>query len=169
MTLYDLTKKYGEGKGEEMMWKTVRVISDSVEDEMDEHARHDLIRKVYGAMSDHHYNEDLARQDVAGMFYIDGDGREHPAPYWPEDAVKGIYEDVRANIVGYNFWDFYVTMNMIASDNWCMLKRWFPRHEAAEMNERIAEMAVVWLKDDDWPGKTKIWDYLSSREPAPVG
>ena len=29
-TLYEMTKMYGAGKGESMMWDTVRVISDAV-------------------------------------------------------------------------------------------------------------------------------------------
>ena len=163
MNLYELTKKYGEGKGEDMMWKTVRVVSDAVESSMDERSKRALIRKVFGAMSDRHYNEELAKSDVSQMYYTDSDGNKHQAPYWPEDAVREIYEDNQECIPDYNFWDFFVTMNMIASDNWCMLKRWFPNYNSSDMNEKIAEMAVAWLKDEDWPTKTKIWDYLSAR------
>ncbi len=163
MTLYELTKKYGEGKGEDMMWKTVHIISDAVESGMDDAHKAALMRKVYGVMSDGHYNEESAREDVAKMFYLDADGERHDAPYWPEESVKAIYDGIRNKIPDYNFWDFYTTMSMIASDNWCMLKRWFPGADTSDMNERIAEMSLAWLNDDDWPTKTKIWDYLSGR------
>ena len=163
MTLYELTKKYGEGKGEDMMWKTVHIISDAVESNMDEHAKNHLIRSVFGAMSDKHYTEELAHGDVAGMYYIDANGDEHRAPYWPADDVRAIYDDNRDKIPGYNFWDFYVTMNMLASDSWCMLKKWFPGADESDMTEKITEMAVNWLSDEDWPTKTKIWDYLSAK------
>ena len=163
MTLYDITKKHAEGKGEDMMWKTVRIISNAVESDMDEHAKDKLIRKIYGAMSDGHYTEELAMADIKNMYYTDGKGQMHKAPYWPEEAVEEIYEAHKDEIPDYNEYDFMVTMNMIASDSWCMLTRWFPSYDANEMNEKIAEMAVNWLSDEDWPTKTKIWDYLSSR------
>lgn len=163
MTLYELTKKYGEGKGEGMMWKAVHVISDAVDSGMDEYERKSLMKKVYGLMSDGHYNEETAHDDVSVMYYTDTDGKLHQAPYWPEEAVRNIYGAVREEIPDYNFWDFYVTMNMVASDNWCLFKRWFRGIGDVELNEKITDAAIVWLKDEDWPTKTKIWDYLSSR------
>lgn len=163
MTLYELTKKYSSGNGEDMMWKTVRIVSDAVESSMDEHAKNALMRKVFGAMSDKHYNEELAKADVAKMYYTDADGEKHQATYWPEEAVKPIYENIREEIPDYNFWDFYVVMNMRKSDEWETLKRWFPNYNNAELDEKVTELAVSWLKDEDWPTKTKIWDYLSAR------
>ena len=163
MTLYELTKKYGEGQGEGMMWKTVRIISDAVEADMPKEPKHALMRKIFGVMSDHHYNSDLAHEDVSKMYYTDASGNRHDAPYWPEDAVQRIYEDHKDEIPDYNFWDFYVTMNMLASDNWCMLMRWFRGISQDELNERITEMSLSWLSDEDWPTTTKIWDYMSAR------
>ena len=163
MTLYDLTKKYGEGKSEDAMWKAVKIVSDSIETSMDDASKESLMKRIYGSMSDKHYNEELARADVSKMYYTDADGKKHFGPYWPEEAVQGIYDSYRDEIPDYNFWDFCVTMNMLASDNWCMLKRWFPNYNSSELNEKVAEMAVTWLSDEDWPTKTKIWDYLSSK------
>ena len=163
MTLYEITKKHGEGQGEEMMWKTVKIVSDAIESSMDEKAKMKLMRKVYGAMSDGHYTKELAMADIAGMYYTDADGNVHKAPYWEEDALETAYEMYKAEIPGYNLWDFAVTMNMIASDNWCMLKKWFPSYDEKDMTEKILEMSLTWLKDEDWPTKTKIWDYLSAR------
>lgn len=163
MTLFELTKKYGADLGEDMMWRTVRIISDAVEAEMPEEKQHLLMRKIYAAMSDHHYNEELAHEDVSKMYYTDADGRKHYAPYWPEDAVQSIYEDYKDEIPDYNFWDFFVVMNMCKSDDWCMLKRWFPNYNESELTEKITEMSIAWLSDEDWPTKTKIWDYMSAR------
>ena len=49
------------------------------------------------------------------------------------------------------------------SDNWCMLMRWFRGISEDEMNQKLTEMSLSWLNDEDWPTKTKIWDDLSSR------
>lgn len=163
MTLYEITKKFGEGQGEEMMWKTVKIVSEAVESEMPEHAKMKLVRKVYGAMSDGHYTEEMARIDIGKMYYTDANGNVHKAPYWQEEDMESAYEMYKAEIPDYNLWDFAVTMNMIASDNWCMLKKWFPSYDEKDMTEKILDMSLVWLKDEDWPSKTKIWDYLSAR------
>ena len=163
MTLYELTKKYGQGKGEPSMWATIDVVSRTVEDYMSDEEKQYLKRKVFSIMSSGHYNEDFAREDIKTMYYVDKNGEKHYAPYWPELAVKRLYDEHADKIRDYNFWDFLVTISMLASDNWCMLSKWFPGMSESDMNEKFAEMAVSWLDDDDWPTKTKIWDYMSSR------
>lgn len=163
MTLYELTKKSGEGKGEGVMWEAVRVVSDAIDASMDEASKAALMRKVYQAMSDGHYNEEMARADVAKMYYVDANGKKHEAPYWPDDAIESLYRMYKNEIPAYNMWDFYVAMNMAASDNMCLLKHWFPNYSAPDMDEKIVELALNWLKDDDWPKKTKVWDYISVR------
>ena len=97
------------------------------------------------------------------MYYTDKNGNKHTAPYWPEPAVRAIFDQYADEIPEYNFWDFYTVMNMIKSDYWCMLVKWFPGATDEDMNHKITEMAINWLKDDDWPSDTKIWDYLSER------
>lgn len=163
MTLYELTKKYGEGQGEGMMWKTVRIISDAVDSDMDEHAQKALVRKIYGAMTDKHYNTEMAHNDVSGMYYTDADGNKHNAPYWTDTDMETAYGMYKDEIPDYNLWDFAVTMNMVKSDNWCMLRNWFPNYDEKELTEKVIEMSLAFLKDEDWPTKTKIWDYLSAR------
>ena len=121
------------------------------------------MRDVYGVMSTGHYNEQFAREDVSKMYYMDRSGKRHDAPYWTESAVRAIYDKHINEIPDYNFWDFYVTMNMVASDSWCMLAKWFPNGTQDDMNERITEMSINWLSDDDWPNETKVWDYVSDR------
>lgn len=162
MTLQELTKKYGSGRGEDTMWKTIAAVSDAVEDNMDEGSKHCLIRKVYAAMSDGHYDRDFAKEDVSKMYYADGSGVRHYAPYWTEEQIQGVYARYKAKIPAYNAWDFCVTMNMLASDNWALLHDWFPDMDMGAFSTRVAEMAVCWLNDPDSPyGTRKIWDYLN--------
>ena len=165
MTLYELTKTYGTGKGESMMWDTVAIISDAVEASMPEAEKDALERKIYGKMSDGHYNEHYALKDVEHMAYKDPrTGMTHRAPYWTVDTVRNIYESLKPELRGYNCWDFYVTMNMVASDNWALLDKWFPGMDDKQRDGKLVEMAVNWLKDDDNPyGSSKIWGYLNSR------
>lgn len=162
MTLYDLTKKYSTGRGEDMMWKTLSLVSDAVEASMPPCERKALVRKVYCAMSGGHYNEEFAREDIDAMFYSDKNGVQHAAPYWSAAAIEDAYEGVKDEIIDYNVWDFAVTMNMLASDNWCLLGRWFPEMSEKERNQKLVEMAVNWLLDEDAKHPdSKIWHYLN--------
>lgn len=160
-SLYELIKTYGTGKGEATMWKSVKVISDSVEKHMDEDARDELNRHIFAEMSGGHYDQHFAMEDVRCMYYTDESGEKHYAPYWTPEQVSGVYEKVKREIPEYNMWDFYVTLQMVKADNCPMLKRWFPEAPEEEMTQRVVELAVNWLKDEDWAGSTKIWDYLN--------
>ena len=143
------------------MWKSVDVISRFVDKYMSDEEKEKLMRDVYDVVSDGHYNEVFAKEDIEEMYYKDKNGNKHYAPYWPESAVRSIYERHASEIPGYNLYDFEVTMNMVASDMWCMLDKWFPGMTDAERNEKITEVAVNWLRDDDWSTNTKIWDYMN--------
>ena len=161
MTLYELIKMYGTGNGEGMMWKTVESISKAIENSMPEDMKNEMLRDVYGDMSGKHFNEQLAEEDIEKMYYVDRNGTKHSAPYWPEEAVHEIYNSVKNEIKPYNFPDFLVTMNMIASDNWPLLEKWFPGMREDDRNQKTVEMAVNWLKDPDAKNpETKIWDYM---------
>ena len=161
-TLYEMTKAYGAGKGESTMWDAVRVISDAVEVAMPEDAKEHLKREMYEMMAGKHFDEYFAKEAVSKMYYEDEDGKQHVAPYWADSAVKDIYDDVKADIRPYNFWDFYVTLNMIASDNYNLMQRWFSGEKEAEQNGRFVELAVNWLNDPDAQHKDcKIWCYLN--------
>ena len=161
-TLYEMTKMYGAGKGESMMWNTVRVISDAVEESMPEEARDHLKREMYEMMVGKHFDEYFAKEAVAKMYYVDSAGVKRAAPYWTEDSIRGIYDQVRQDIRPYNYWDFYVTLNMIASDNYGLIERWFPGEEGSDKDRRFVTMAVNWLNDPDSQHKDcKIWCYLN--------
>ena len=163
MTLYELTNKYGKGKGEGTMWSTIRIVSDAVESGMDEKATHNLMRKVYGIMSDGHYNEEYSLEDVSKMYYEDEKGQEHYAPYWTVPQVKAVYESVSKMIPSeYNFWDFYVVLQMQKSDLYPLYHEWFPEATPDALDKRFVDSAVHWLNDKDAPhaGK-KIWYYIN--------
>lgn len=162
MTLYDLIKMYGSGNGEEMMWKTIKSISEAVEHSMPAEQKNAMLRGVYAEVAGPHYNEEYADADVKKMFYIDRIGNKHQAPYWPKEAVREIYNSIKGEIKDYNACDFYVTMNMIASDNWPMLEKWFPNMNGDERNNKTVEMALNFLKDPDAKHQgSKIWSYIN--------
>ena len=163
-SLYEMIKKNGTGKGEAIMWKSVKVISDSVDEHMDDDAKRELIRDIYAEMSGGHYNEQMAMEDVSHMYYMNEAREKEEAPYWTKEQVASVYNNIRNEIPDYNMWDFYVTLNMVKSDNCPMLKRWFPEADMDEMTQKLVEMSVNWLKDDDNPfGTEKVWKYLNSK------
>lgn len=158
-----MTKMYGKDKGEPMMWDVIAVVSEAVEASMPEAEKHALERKVYGKMSGGHYNEQYALEDVAKMSFRDPrTGMVRKAPYWTVDTIRSIYDSLKNDMRGYNCWDFYVTLNMVASDNSALLYKWFPNLDEKEWDGKLVDMAVNWLNDDDNPyGSSKIWCYLN--------
>ncbi len=161
MTLFDLIKMYGTGNGEGVMWKTIQSISDAVERSMPEQGKKHLLRSVYGDISGSHYNQEFANDDIRKMYYIDRNKNRHDAPYWPSETVREIYESIKGEIKPYNACDFEVTMNMVASDNWPLLEKWFPGIDEDERNQKTVELALNFLKDPDTAHpESKIWEYL---------
>lgn len=161
-TLYEMTKKYGEGKGEAFMWKTVAAVSEAVEKSMPEADRDALKKKVYEMLSGGHFNREFAEQTVQTISYTDKNGKVHKAPYWTTETIMSVYEQVKAQIPGYNCWDFYVALNLVAADNWCLLEDWFPGMTDDNRNTRLIRMAVNWLDDPDNPyGNEKAWGYFN--------
>lgn len=158
-----MTKRLGKGQGEEMMWDTVKIVSDVVSKKLSDKDQASLMAKIYGALSGGHYDEDFAMESVAKMYYIDKDGMKRHGPYWTIPDVTVVYEINRKKIPSaYNEWDWYVTFNMIASDNWELLHRWFPDMTNEEFAEKVACLSVNWLNDPDSPyGTSKIWCYLN--------
>lgn len=160
-TIYEIIKSHSEGKGEGMMWDSTRLISDAIEADMPKEASDKLKRDIYALMCGGHFNEAFAKEAVSKMYYTDENGEPKYAPYWTEAAVREMYEPVKAKISAYNFWDFFVTLHTIASDNHALLVKWFPEENSDEREIRYVELAVNWLCDADWPTHTKIWDYLN--------
>lgn len=162
-SLLQFIKKYGEGKGEAMMWKSVEIISDALDKHMDEATRTALTRRLYGEMAGGHYDEAFAKEDVKKMYYTDSDGQKKYAPYWTDEQVREVYNSVKAEVPkAYNFWDFYVALQMIKSDNCPLMRKWFPDATPEDMNKKFVDLTLNWLKDEDNPfGSEKVWGYLN--------
>jgi hypothetical protein len=59
-------------------------------------------------------------------------------------------------------WDFYVTVQMIHSDNINLINQWFNNISKEELNDKIIDMSINWLNDEDNPfGDHKIWGYFN--------
>lgn len=64
----------------------------------------------------------------------------------------------------YTMWDFYVTMNMLMSDNHKLLEERYPDSTKDEKTKIIVEDAINYLNDEDNPfGSEKIWGYLNAK------
>lgn len=158
-----MTKRLGQGQGEGMMWDTVRVVSDAVEASMSDKDKAALMAKIYGMLSGGHFDEERAIEAVSKMYYTDKDGVKRYGPYWTIPEVAEIYESIRDQIPDeYNEWDFFVTMQMCMSDYRPLLERWWPRIDASELAEKVRDLSVNYLADEDNPyGARKIWCYLN--------
>lgn len=61
-----------------------------------------------------------------------------------------------------NEWDYYVTVQMIYSDNYNLIHVWFPNISKDEFNQKIYQLATNWLNDKDNPfGNSKTWCYFN--------
>ncbi len=163
MTTKELIKKYGEGKGEKVMWQSVDIISEALDAKLTPEEMDALERRMYELMQGPHYDEYFAKKQVEQMFYIDKKGEKHQAPYWTDDAVKQVWTRYKSGIdSSYTFWDFYVVLNMIKSDNCNMFHAWWPEADEATLTQKVAEASVNWLMDDDDPlGGGRVWKYFS--------
>lgn len=164
MNIKQLIQVYGNGKGEDVMWNAIDMLSEKVSQLVTEEEMNCMLTRLYGIMQGGHYDEYFAEKQVRKMYYIDKNGMRHHAPYWTPDEVKDLYEEYMPELGNYNFWDFYVTINMIKSDNCNLLHEWFPEDTEEQHTARMVEMAVNWLKDEDNPfGNEKIWKYFNSK------
>lgn len=143
MNLYDIVYKYGKGKGESVMWKSTKAISDFLYPMKETNKKEywSLMRKVFGIMTDGHYNEEFANHDVSEMKPLG----EHWSRKQIEEATKGMVFNPGVTID-----DKYVAFNAFAND----LKGTLP-------DEEILKSAhSFWFADKDWEGNDKIWAYM---------
>ena len=122
-----------------------------------------LTKKVYYLLNGGHYDEEFAKAAVAKMYYLDGKEKVY-APYWMQSEIEKLYDKVKNEIDDYNLWDFYVTMNMIMSDNYPLLIKRYPESSKDEKTNIILEDSINYLNDEDNPfGTEKIWGYLNAK------
>ena len=84
MTVYDLVKKYGKGKGEAVMWESTRMMSDALKPMKETHPDEywKLIKEMYALMCGPHFDEDFGRWQIGQMHFTDKMGKIHHAPFW---------------------------------------------------------------------------------------
>lgn len=79
-----------------------------------------------------------------------------------KNLVLNKYKEIRGVIPDYNEWDYYVTVQMIYSDNYNLIHEWFPNISEDEFNQKIYQLATNWLNDKDNPfGNSKTWCYFN--------
>ena len=163
MTTKELIKKYGEGKGEATMWKSVDVISGMLDEKLSPAEMDTLEKKLYALMQGRHYDEYFAKKQMEHIFYTDENGKKHQAPYWTDDEVKQVYATYRNKLRGdVTLWDFYVALNNTKADNCVLYRSWWPDADVTTMTQKIAESTVNWLNDEDAPqGEARVWNYFN--------
>lgn len=163
MSIYNILKEGLRGEGSDKMWCITKILSDSIEEYIPEKQKESLLTKVYYSTNGGHFNEYFANNAMAKFYYVDNGGMKHYAPYWTEQEVRSIYSTLKSKIPQYNFYDFEVALNMIKSDNYRKLKRWFPGDSEEKLTDKLVEETINYLDDEDNPyGDEKIWKYLNS-------
>lgn len=144
------------------MWESVRMLSETLQEKLTKEEYADVERDMYYSMVGGHYNEQYAHEDVAQMYY-ERDGKKWYAPYWTDQQVEQVYNNVRDKIPSeYNMWDFYVALNMVKSDNCNLFRHWWQGAEDTEIEKKVVEATVNYLDDPDNPyGTEKVWCYLN--------
>ena len=151
--IHDIIKKYGDSDS------TLELLSDKLKQYVPEQEYEDLAKDIYEASQGKHFDETFAKEQISKMYFEEG-GLKHYAPYW-NDVTPLYVANKRKLIQPYNKWDFEVALNMIKSDNCPLLKQWFPNADEKELQDKLVELTINWLNDEDNPyGDTKIWSYF---------
>ena len=166
MTIYDLVKKYAKGKGETVMWESTKMLSDALAPMSETHPDKywKLVKDMYALMNGPHYDEDFGRWQIEQMRFTDKGGKLHRAPYWTEEQMRAVYEASKPKLKapGTTMWDFFVALNMIKSDNWCLYKSWWPEADESVLDGKVIEATVNYFDDEDAPHKdSKVWSYFN--------
>lgn len=163
MELIDIIKTYGSNRGQTVMWDTIKVVQNHLNN-LPEPEKECLLKDVYEYLSDGHFDEHFADAQVKKMYYVH-DGDKHYGSFINKDKVIRKYESIRSDIKNYNQWDFYVTVQMIYSDNYTLLHKWFNNISDEELCEKVYQMSINWLDDEDNPfGSKKIWCYFNNKK-----
>ena len=149
-----IIKKYGNNES------TIDLLCEELKHHVPEEEYESLAKKIYEAAQGPHFDEDFAHCQIKKMYYEE-DGIKHYGPYWAD--ITPIYVQAKKRLVyPYNKWDFMVALNMIKSDNYPLLKEWFPEANEKELQEKIIDLTINWLNDEDNPyGDSKVWGYFN--------
>lgn len=118
----------------------------------------ELLECLHGKITDGHYNDLFANKAVKKMFYMTND-KQVFGPFVTEEQAKVSYEKIKRILKDVNFWDYYVALNMIISDNHELLHKWFGD---VDLMPKYEDLCTNWFMDGDAPyGSGKIWNYLN--------
>lgn len=148
---------------EKTMWASIESVSALLEKIKEEHP--DLywsfLREQHEAMVGHHFNESYAKWQVEKMHHKGMDGTEYKGAHWTIEQTNSVLNGMRSKIpAAYNEWDFYVALNASYHD-FCKAAK---KHLPEKADELIIDLAVAfWFDDEDWPNKSKVWDYYKEK------
>lgn len=147
----EVIKKYANNES------TIDLLCQKLKEYIPEDEYESLAKDIYEAVQGPHFDEDFAKCQISKMYYEE-DGIKHYAPYWND--ISSVYMQSKKKLLyPYNKWDFAVALNMIKSDNYLLLKEWFP--DEKDLYGKIVELTINWLNDEDNPyGDSKIWGYF---------
>lgn len=161
MTFEELILDYVHDADAIQIKNVMSLIGDFIEKNTTSEDKVILLKAIYGIVGNGHYDHDFAAKQIENMYYVEG-GIKYYAPYWSDGEIKAVYESIKDSIKPYNFYDFEVVMNMVKSDQYLKLKKWFPTETDEELFDRYVDEAVNWLVDADNPfGDTKVWSYFN--------
>lgn len=151
MDVKDIIKKYGGGT------ETMEVVADVMSEYVPKDVMHKLSKMVYENTQGKHFNEEFAKEQISKMSYEDGRNKFY-GPFY--DDVSAYYQQNKRKLIfPYNKWDFEVAMNLMKSDMYPLLKEWFPNLSKEDLDEKVIELTVNFLNDEDY-GDSKIWCYF---------
>lgn len=116
---------------------------------------------IHKAILGNHFDGESARARVSRMYYTTKDGCTINAPFVSERECAELYEEYKAQIKGYNLYDFMVVLNDTIANFHNLLYGWWENEDWCIMLIKFSEIAVNWLNDDDTPYKgEKAWKVL---------
>lgn len=164
MNTYEIINTYFKGKDPEPLLRVLNKVVTAV-NKLPEEDQEQLNKDIYYALNGGHYDECFAKLAVGKMYYT-VDREKHYAPYWMRSEIENIWNKHKGEIEesDYTMWDFYVTMNMLMSDNYKLLEERYPNSSKDEKTKIIVEDTINYLNDEDNPfGSEKIWGYLNAK------
>jgi hypothetical protein len=137
---------------EKKMWDAIEGIEDVLR-VMEVHHPEDywrFMRAQHGILYGCHYDEAFARYDVAGIKYVNREGKERSGERWTVDEALSAFGNLRLP-EGTTKWDVYVALNSFYADMCQELD-----------DEQIVRSAWrFYFKDEDGP-KGKVWLYMAA-------
>lgn len=140
-------------KSEEIMWDSIKDISDLVDDLWKVHPEmaKNFMMKSYSKMHGEHFNETLAREFVDAMFHYNANDEKIKGEMVSVEESTHILEPMDKELLR---WDAYVACNSMMHD----------MARSGMSNASIMDATrVFWFEDDDFDGESKVFWYFSNR------